>query len=137
MNTTGHFRWIRAVLIVGIVYLAAGIVFAALAGSAGSNQVRVAWRLAAWVISAVAFAAHIGYEHVRLRSSKATTALHAAFAVGLGAFGLAVSASLHAQATHNHFPAFALAVWPVLTALPAFVVALAVAALLTRVRPSA
>jgi F0F1-type ATP synthase membrane subunit c/vacuolar-type H+-ATPase subunit K len=101
MNSTGRLKWIRAVLIVGIVYLAAGIVFAALAKSAGSNQVRVAWRLAAWVISAVAFAAHIGYERLRLRSSNVTTALHAALAVGLGAFGLAVSASFRARATNQ------------------------------------
>ena len=136
MNASGPLRWFRAVLFLGVVYLVVGILFAALAKSAASNQVRVAWRLAAWVISAAAFAAHIGYEHVRLRSSPGTTALHASLAVGLGAFALAVSASLHAQATHQHFPALALAVWPVVTALPAFVVALAAAAVLTRARRS-
>ena len=134
MNATGHMRWVRAVLLVGILYLAAGLVFGALAGSAGSNQVRVAWRLAAWLISAAAFAAHIVYEQVRLRSSSRTTALHAALAAGLGAFGLAVAARLHAQATQHHFPAIAIAIWPVMTALPAFVVALAAAAVLTRAR---
>jgi hypothetical protein len=122
------------VLLVGILYLAAGLVFGALAGSAGSNQVRVAWRLAAWLISAAAFAAHIVYEQVRLRSSPRTTALHAALAAGLGAFGLAVAAKLHAQATQHHFPAIAILIWPVMTALPAFVVALAAAAVLTRAR---
>jgi hypothetical protein len=136
MNTSGNVRWIRAALIVGIVYLAAGIVFAALAKSAGSNQARVAWRLAAWLISAVAFAAHIGYEHARLRSRPVTTALHAGLAVGLGAFGLAVSASIHAHATNHHFPAFALAVWPVMTGVPAFLVALAAATVLARARRS-
>ena len=134
MNATGHMRWVRAVLLVGILYLAAGLVFGALAGSAGSDQVRVAWRLAAWVISAAAFAAHIVYEQIRLRSSLRTTALHAALAAGLGAFGLAVAAKLHAQATQHHFPAIAIAIWPVMTALPAFVVALAAAAVLTRAR---
>jgi vacuolar-type H+-ATPase subunit I/STV1 len=137
MNATGNIRWVRAALLVGVLYLVTGLVFAALAKSAASNQVRVAWRLAAWVISAAAFAAHIGYEQVRLRSSPRTTALHASLAVALGAFGLAVAASLHAQAVHRHFPAFALAVWPVLTALPAFVVALVAAAVLTRARRSA
>jgi len=127
-------RWVRAVLLVGVLYLAAGLVFGALAGSAGSDQVRVAWRLAAWVISAAAFAAHIVYEQVRLRSSSRTTALHASLAAGLGAFGLAVAARLHAQATQHHFPAIAIAIWPVMTALPAFVVALAAAAVLTRAR---
>lgn len=134
MNATGHMRWVRAVLLVGILYLAAGLGFGALARSAGSNQIRGAWRLAAWVISAAAFAAHIVYEQVRLRSSSRTTALHAALAAGLGAFGLAVAARLHAQATQHHFPAIAIAIWTVMTALPAFVVALAAAAVLTRAR---
>jgi hypothetical protein len=118
------------VLLLGALYLVAGLVFAALARSAASNQARVAWRLAAWVISAAGFAAHIGYEHLRLRGSPRTTALHASFAVGLGAFALAVAAMLHSQ----HFPAFALAAWPVVTAVPAFVVALAAAAVLSRAR---
>jgi hypothetical protein len=134
MNATSHMRWVRAVLLVGALYLAAGLVFGALAGSAGSNQVRGAWRLAAWVISATAFAAHIVYEQFRLRSSPTTTALHACLAAGLGAFGLAVAAWQHSQATHHHFPAIAIAIWPVMTALPAFVVALAVAALISRTR---
>jgi hypothetical protein len=118
------------VLFLGGLYLVAGLVSAGLAKSAASDQIRVAWRLAAWVISAVGFATHIGYEQIRLRSSPATTALHAASAVALGAFGLAVAARLHSQ----HFPAFALVLWPVATALPAFVVALAVAAVLSRTR---
>jgi hypothetical protein len=125
-----------AVLFVGLIYLLAGLVFGALAGSAASHQMVVAWRLAAWVISAVAYAAHIGYENVRLRSSPATTAFHVALAVALGAFGLAVAASLHSRTTHHHFPAFALAVWPVATAVPAFVVALVAAVLLTQARRS-
>ena len=105
-------------------------VAAALAHGAGSNQMRVTWRLAAWVISAAAFAAHIGYEHVRLRSSPTTTALHASLAVAMGAFALAVAAMVHAQAASGlqHSHALALVLWPAVTALPAFVVALAAAA---------
>jgi hypothetical protein len=137
MNATRNLRWLGAVLIVGALYLVAGLVSAGLAKSAASDQARVAWRLAAWAISAVAFAAHIGYEHVRLRSPSRTTALHVSLAVALGAFGLAVAATLHAHEMHKHFPAFALVLWPVLIALPAFVVALAAAAVLTRARRSA
>jgi len=69
MNTSGRLRWFRAVILLGVVYLVAGIAFAALANRAASNQIRVAWRLAAWVISAAGFATHIAYEHVRQRSS--------------------------------------------------------------------
>jgi zinc transporter ZupT len=132
MNSTGRLRWFWAVLFLGALYFVAGIVFAALAKSAVSSDTRVAWRLAAWVISAVGFAAHIRYEHVRLHSSPRTTAFHAALAVGLGAFALAISASLHARETQHNFPLIAFAIWPVVTALPAFVVALAIAVLLTR-----
>src|ERR1700694_382038 len=134
MNATGRLRWFWAVLFLGALYFVAGIVFAGLARSAVSNQMRAAWRLTAWLISAVGFAAHIRYEHVLLRRSARTTALHVALAVGLGAFALAVSASLHGRATQHPFPSIALAIWPVLTALPAFIVALTVAALLTRGR---
>jgi hypothetical protein len=112
------------------VYLVAGVAFGTLAGWSGSNQMRVAWRLAAWVISAAAFAAHIAYEHARLRSPPWTTALHASLAVALGAFALAVAANVHALAasSQQHSLALALVLWPVLTALPAFMVALAAAA---------
>jgi hypothetical protein len=129
MDTSGRLRWLRAWLLVGVVYLVAGIAFAALAHRAGSHQMRVTWRLAAWVISAAAFAAHIGYEQVRLRSAPPTTALHASLAVALGAFGLAVSANIHAQAasSYQYSHALALVAWPVMTALPAFVVAWAAA----------
>lgn len=137
MNAPGHKRWLRAVILLGVVYLVAGITFGALAGSSASNQMRTTWRLAAWLTSAAAFAAHIWYELFRLRNSVLTTALHASLAAALGAFGLAVAANLHAQWTatgNQRLLAIALAVWPALTAVPAFVVALAVAAGLARMR---
>src|SRR5439155_1076604 len=88
------------------------------------------FRLGAWAISGAAFAAHIAYEQVRLRSSPGPTALHASLAVALGAFALAVAANVHAQAAASHQPShfLALVLWPVVTALPAFVVGLAAAA---------
>jgi phosphoglycerol transferase MdoB-like AlkP superfamily enzyme len=128
--------WLPAALLVGAVYLVAGLGFGALARDAATTEARTAWRLAAWAVSAVAFAAHIWYERARRRSSPAVTAHNAALAVALGAFGLAVAAALHGQATHHRFPLWALVVWPVLAALPAFVVALVTAALLARVCPS-
>ena len=124
-------------ILVGVVYFVAGIGFGALAGWSASSQMRTIWRLAAWLTSAAAFAAHIGYEHFRLRSSPRTTALHSSVAAALGAFALAVAANLHAQwaASGNHrLLTLALALWPALTAVPAFVVALAAAAVLARMR---
>ena len=58
----------------------------------------------------------------------------ASLAVGLGAFGLAVAANIHAQrsgSTHQGALALALVAWPLLTAVPAFVVALGAATLLS------
>jgi len=132
MDASVRAPWIRAVLLVGVTYLAVGIIFATLAGGAASNQIRAAWRLAAWLISAVVFGVHVGYEQLQLRSSPRTTALHASLAVALGALALAVAAILHAQAVAGHARYLAFLVWPVLSGLPAFVVALAVAAVLAR-----
>src|SRR3989442_14982863 len=120
--------------LVGVAYVVMGIVFGALAASADPNHVRL-WRLAAWGASAAVAAAQIGYEHYRLGSSPPPTALHAAGAVALRAFGLAVAANIHslfAPTPHQHLPLLALVALPVITALPAFIVALAVAAALAR-----
>src|SRR5438105_6502947 len=91
--------WIRMVVLLGIGYAAVGIVFAVTA-----THVQ-AWRLAAWVVSAIGYAAHIAYERFRLQNSSGSAALHVAFAVALGAFGLAAGAninSLSTVSTHRH-----------------------------------
>lgn len=130
----------RAVLFLGALYFVVGILFGELAGEAASYQMRVAWRWAAWVVSAIAFGAHIVYEQVRLRSSPRITAFHVSSAAGLGAFGLAVAANVHARTVsphqHSLLLALSLAIWPVMTALPAFVVALGAAMLFARARRS-
>ena len=140
MNTPGQ-RWLRPVLLVGVVYLVVGVSFATLAGRSGSGQMRGVWRLVAWVVSAVTFAAHIGYEDFRLGHSPRRTALHCAMAVALGAFALAVAANVHRYwAASNNQRSFgltlALVAWPALCGLPAFVVARAAASGLALVRRS-
>ena len=139
MNLSSSRRWVGAVLLVGVVYCLAGLVFGALAARAGSPQVRVMWRLAAWLVSAGAFTAHIWHEHRRLQTSPQTTAFHTSVAVALGAFGLAVGASIHSltASSPQHFPAIMLLIWPVVTAVPAFVVALTATAGLEWLRRAA
>ena len=122
-----------AVILIGLFYALVGIVFA------WPVEHARAWRLAAWVVSAVAYAAHIGYEQFRLHNRPARAALHVALAVALGAFGLAVGANLHSlsvpsTAGHRRLLLIALAAWPAITAVPAFLVALALAAILSRAR---
>lgn len=122
-----------------IVYPVVGITFAALDHPAAPNGMRV-WRLAAWLVSAAAFAAHLGYEHFRLRNSPPRAALHVSAAVALGAFALAVWVNVHAHwAASSHqspLAPLALVVFPAVTGVPAFVVALVAAAVLARTRRS-
>jgi hypothetical protein len=120
-----------AAILLGSGYALVGILFAVPA-----THVQ-AWRLAAWVVSATGYAAHIGYERFALRNPPRNSALHVALAVALGAFGLAVGANIHSQyivstTQHRALLLLSLGVWPIITALPAFVVALSINAVLAR-----
>ena len=119
-------------IISGVLYAFVGIVF-----TLPESHVK-AWRLAAWVVSALAYAAHICYERFRLRNSSPSASLHIALAVALGAFGLAAGANIHSlwvgsTGEHRRLLLLALGLWPVMTALPAFLVALGASWLLARV----
>src|SRR5207244_76981 len=136
MGESSRHPWVRVVVLLGVVYAFVGIIFASPAG-----PVKV-WRLAAWVVSAFAYAAHIGYERFRLRNPPRSVALHVALAVALGAFGLAVGANIHSLSLgstneHRRLLLLALGLWPIITALPAFLVALVAGWVLTRASSSA
>ena len=88
------------------------------------------------MVSAVVYAAHIGYEHFRIRSSPLSTALHVALGAAVGAFGLAAAAIVHSLVTGTgnlRLLRLALLIWPLITGVPAFVVALVLTAVLARV----
>jgi hypothetical protein len=131
VNDTGRQRWLGTAILVGVLYFVATVGFGALAGRAASDPMRFVWRLSAFVISAVVFAAHIAYEHFRCRNRARPTAWHACVAVALGAFALALSANIHDLGSASGYRPrmlIALVAWPLLTAVPASVVALVVAA---------
>jgi hypothetical protein len=136
MDRLDNQPWSRMAMLFAIVYPVVGIVFAALANPSASNEMRVTWRLAAWLVCAAAFAAHLGYEHFRLRSSPLRAAWHVSLAVALGAFALAVWVNVHAHwgAPSHQSPLapLALIVFPAVTGAPAFVVGLVAVAVLTR-----
>jgi hypothetical protein len=122
MSESLRHSWVRAAVFLGIGYALVGVVFAVPA-----THVR-AWRLAAWAVSAIGYAAHIAYERFRLENSPGSAALHVAFAVALGAFGLAVGANIHSLSAgstnqHRQLLLFSLGLWPGITAPPAFLVA--------------
>jgi hypothetical protein len=124
--------WVVTALLLGIGYALVGIVFAR-----PTTHVQ-AWRLAAWGVSAIGYASHIAYERFRRQHSSSSSALHVAVAVAIGGFGLAVGANIHSLLVastdqHGQLLRWSLAIWPVITALPAFVVALATTVVLVRV----
>ncbi|HEV8241566.1 MAG TPA: hypothetical protein VGS57_19545 [Thermoanaerobaculia bacterium] len=81
-----------------------------------------------WLACAGAFALHIAYEHAKLRSLPIRAALHVAAAVAAGAFVLAIWVTSHT------FAPLALLLFPLITAVPAFLVAFTVLVLLSRAR---
>ena len=132
MSESASLRWYRAVMLVGLVYCLVGIAF-----PAPADHLR-AWRLAAWVVSAAAYAAHVAYEFFTLRSSPRAGALHVALAVALGALGLAIAANIHSLSVgstsqHRLLLLLALVIWPVMTAVPAFLTTLAANLVLARI----
>ena len=126
MNNQKRRLWLRAVLLTGAIYCTIGITFSAFAARS-SHRMAVAWNLASFGVSLVVFAIHIGYEHFSLGNRPLIVGLHTALAVALGSFLLAVSANIHSFRVANSqhgLLAIALVVWPLMTGIPAFVVAL-------------
>ena len=138
MDRRADQRWLWTAMLFAIVYPVVGITFAVPANLSASNEMRVTWRLAAWLVCAAAFAAHLAYEHFRLRNPPLRAALHVSLAVALGAFALAVWVNVYAHwgASSHQSPLapLALVVFPAVTGAPAFVVALVAVAVLARTR---
>jgi hypothetical protein len=123
MTTSDLKRWIPASIIVGVSYFVVGFAFAAFARWSTFGLTALTWNRLAFLASAVAFAAHICYEHFRLQSPARLTAWHAALAVALGAFGLALAANIHdlgSPAGYRSRMLVALLAWPLITGVPAF-----------------
>ena len=136
MGESPRLAWVRTAVLLGIGYALVGIVFAVPATHV------LAWRRASWVVCAIGFAAHIAYERFRLQNSPPLAALHVAVAVAVGAFGLAVGANIHSLSAgstdqHRRLLLLSLGIWPLMTALPAFLVALVTNVVLARVLRSA
>ena len=123
-------RTLATLVLVGTLYLVVNLASAKLAETAGSGPMQVFWRRSAFILCGLVFLAHIAYEQLRLRNATRSTAWHAAVAVALGALGLAVLANIHELQSASGFRPrmlVALVAWPLLTAVPAFIVALVLA----------
>jgi len=124
--------WLVRAALVALIYPFIGITFALPAHGAATRP----WRLAAWLVSAVVFVAHVRFEHSRVRDSPSRAAIHASAAVAMGAFLLAVWINLHywfAGGQQGPRALLALLVFPLVTGLPAFVAALGLLFLFARI----
>ena len=129
MNASRRKAWLLPALLFGVAYFLIGRVFAL-----PTDHVQ-AWRIAAWLVCGVLYAAHIGYEHFKLQSAPRFPAMHVAVAVAIGAFGLALAGMIHSLSTAPGIrPAWLLALvaWPAVTAVPAYLGALVAGVVLQR-----
>ena len=120
MNASAHRSWLRAGLLFGLAYFLIGRLFAL-----PTSHVH-AWRLAAWGASGAVYAVHIGYEHFRLHNSPHSVARHVSVAVAIGAVALAIAGMAHSLSVTSSIQPnwlLALAIWPLVTAVPAYLVA--------------
>lgn len=124
--------WLPAALLASAVYPAIGIGFGILDSSSGPAPIRF-WRLAAWVVSALVFGAHLLFEQRRRPTSPLRVASHVSTAVALGAFLLAVWVLLHGHVSGARPPSplapLALILFPLVTGIPAFVIGVVIAGL--------
>src|SRR2546423_10319996 len=124
--------WLGRSLVYALIYVVVGVVFAQFAFHSMFVGARF-WRLAAWVVSAIAFGTHVQYERVTAGRSLFATGLHAATAAAIGAFGLALAAIVHRHAaglSGSGLLGVALIIWPVMTFIPALLVGMAAATLM-------
>src|SRR5215813_5844352 len=89
MGESPRQSWVRAAVFLGIGYALVGIVFARPA-----THVE-AWRLAAWVVSAIGYTAPIAYERFRRPFAAGSAALLFSSALALRAFCLTAGAHIH------------------------------------------
>jgi hypothetical protein len=123
LKSIEKYRWLQAIVLAGVLYLLVGTVFP---NPPASDRTQFIWRLAAWIISAVTFGVHAWFELFRLHSPPRRLAVHVSSAVALGAIGLAVAANVHALRTgagNQQLLILAIVSWPVMTAVPALVIA--------------
>lgn len=130
--------WVGVALGAAAFYPLIGVLFALPTRHPAAPTVVLAWRLAAWLASAVVFTLHLWFELRRRGTSTLPAAIHVAFAVAVGAFLLAVWILVRSHwmpsATPNRLAPLALVLFPLITGLPAFLGALAAGAVDTRLR---
>ena len=136
LHTPARRGWISTGLIFALVYPAAGLLFPLAVHQPASAPMRVIWRLVPWVLSLAAVLSQVLFERLRLHSTVRQAAWHTAAAAAFGGLLMAAAGPARGHwgtATQQRGLA-ALFLWPVIMAVPAFVVALGFGAAVGRLR---
>ncbi len=136
-NSAGP-RWHNASIVVGVLYFVITVITGALAALAQTGRAQFLWRLSAFIFSGLVFVGHIAYEQFRVHSTPKATAVHTSIAVAIGALALAISANINDlffATGYRWRMLLALILWPILTAVPAFVSALILATAIRKLVP--
>ncbi len=126
---------VRSLALAAFAYAVVGVVTADFALAAGEPTLRSAWRLAAWVLSFVIFAAQLFYERKREGATIATVARDVAVAAAIGAFILAIVGPVRSHWSAGDFrraAVLSLVAWPLLVGIPAYVTALVIGFVIDR-----
>jgi uncharacterized membrane protein YjfL (UPF0719 family) len=137
MKTSDRQSWLRAMLIASILYIVIGIIFPLFSKSSATNSLPNIWRVISFLVSAVVFGIHIGYEHSRLNKTPLIIAFHTALAVAIGTIALAVFAYIRvllASSNSHSTILIAILIWPIVTGILSFLVALVAAVIITRIK---
>ena len=113
-------------MLAGAAYVLVGTGTAILAGMASSSAGVKGWRLAAWLLSLAVFGVHFAIERDR-GGRRVTVAARVALAVAIGGLGVAVFGPIRAhwgEPARLKLAMLSLVAWPLLTGVPAFVVAI-------------
>src|SRR5689334_8334632 len=112
-------------VLAGLLYGAIGVGTAALSRTADSSAGAIGWRYVAWAASAAVFLWHLIAAR-RWRTTPVAAAVQVAIGVALGALLLAVLGPVRAhwaEPSRSRMILLSVFAWPLLTGLPAFVVA--------------
>ena len=114
------------ILLAGIAYILVGTATAAFAGMASSPSGVKGWRLVAWLLSLAVFSFHFVVE--RRRATRGVSlAVAVALGVAIGALGVAALGPVRSHwgdKSRLKLALLSLVAWPLLTGIPAFLVAL-------------
>ena len=117
---------------VALFYAIVGVAASSLNGAESSAESVWITRFVAWGLSLVAFLAQVVVERTRLRVGPRSAAADAALATAIGALVLAIRTTVHAMSNEAFSGRYALALvlWPLLLAIPAFIVAFGLASMM-------